>query len=150
MSLEGCFFGISPCLLPSHTAFVREELGPTKSMVVDDPQYPGQPFLPVVYWSFYLFLGSTEATVFKNRLLTGITKTARAVKIPGGLWFSMPSIRCLRVSVNGWRLLHKCKKCQVPRAYGVVLFCFVVGNTMIVVMKWDPFDGNQISSLNEW
>ena len=22
-------------------------------MVVDDPQYPGQPFLPVIYWSFY-------------------------------------------------------------------------------------------------
>lgn len=84
----------------------------------------------------FLLLGSNEATV-------------RAVKIPGGLWFSMPRIRCLRVSVNGWRLLHKCKKCQVPRACGVVLFCFVVGNTMIVVMKWDPFWGESNKQL-EW
>lgn len=41
---------------------------------------------------------------------------------------------------------------KVPGATGLWCRAFLLcgGNTMIVVMKWDPFDGNQISSLNEW
>lgn len=49
---------------------MREKLRPTKSMVVDDPQYPGQIFACGLL--VFLLLGSNEATV-------------RAVKIPGGL-----------------------------------------------------------------
>lgn len=44
---------------------------------------------------------------------------------------------------------------KVPGATGLWCRAFFFalwwqGNTMIVVIKWDPFEGNQISSLNEW